>query len=374
LDGALDDAERAELQRLRTEVARLHAGRWSWIRQPIRWRAGFAGALIALAALLAPLAVVARWAHAEVSDTDRYVATVAPLARDPAVQEAITNRITFEVLTRVDVTSLVQRALDALAAQLPPGLVADGLPALATPIASGIQSFIHEAVGRIVHSEQFAAAWDQANRAAHEQLVNALTGAQDSAVRIEGDAVQVNLAPLVAAVKRDLVTRGFQLAARIPTVDASFVIFESDQVPRVQRAFALLSRMATWLPLLALAAAGAGIYLSANRRRALVYAALAIAGAMLLLTAALAIARPQYLRALPPRVSRDAAAAVFDALCRPMRSSARAVLVAALAVAAGGALAGPSAPARAVRSTAERVPGWLGALLRRGRETFTRTG
>jgi hypothetical protein len=54
------------------------------------------------------------------------------------------------------------------------------------------------------------------------------------------------------------------------------------------------------------------------------------------------------------------------------------VLIAALLVAAGAVLAGPSTPARtlrsAVRSTAERVPGWLAALSRRGRATFTRTG
>ncbi|WP_194896383.1 hypothetical protein [Catenulispora pinisilvae] len=45
--------------------------------------------LLALAALLAPLAVASVWMADEIGDTDRYVATVAPLATDPAVQNAV---------------------------------------------------------------------------------------------------------------------------------------------------------------------------------------------------------------------------------------------------------------------------------------------
>ena len=44
-----------------------------------------------LVALLAPLSIVASWAHDEISDTDRYVETVTPLASNPAVQKAIND-------------------------------------------------------------------------------------------------------------------------------------------------------------------------------------------------------------------------------------------------------------------------------------------
>src|SRR5262245_53871483 len=147
--------ERAELERLRGEVASLRqaadsaaAGQPpSPAEQPLpaaaaqrrsgRWRAPVATVLIVLGALLAPLAVVARWAHSEVADTDRYVATITPLATDPAVQEAITNRITNEIFVRVDIQSLVAQAVDALVKQGVPDRVADPLRALATPLANG---------------------------------------------------------------------------------------------------------------------------------------------------------------------------------------------------------------------------------------------
>ena len=355
----MDDTDQtAELVRLRAEVARLREA--AKARRRWRLRATAAAALIALAAVLSPLAVVARWAHAEVSDTDRYVETVAPLARDPAVRAAITDRVSTEILSRVDIPALVRRALAALAGQLPQDRVLAGaLPALATPLANGIQSFVHEAVGRIVDSDQFAVAWEQANRAAHEQLAGVLTGSQQGAVQVRGDAVSVSLAALIATVKQDLVARGFELAARIPEVDASFVIFQSADVPRAQRGFALLSRLAAWLPLLALIAAGSGIYLSRDRRRALLTAAVSVGAGMAVLAAGLAVLRPVYLDALPVRVSRAAAGAVFDALCRPMRSSARTVLILAALVALAAALAGPSAPARRVRAGAGIAAGWL---------------
>src|SRR4051812_42158444 len=110
-------ASEDELERLRAEVADLRARLGTTDVEPTavvmsppprgpragRWRPFAATALIVVAALLAPLSIVASWAHDEVADTDRYVASVAPLASDPAVQDAVINRITTEIFNRVDV-------------------------------------------------------------------------------------------------------------------------------------------------------------------------------------------------------------------------------------------------------------------------------
>ena len=50
-----------------------------------RWRTILAVVLIVLGCVLAPLAGVAVWARNQVTNTDRYVRTVAPLASDPAI-------------------------------------------------------------------------------------------------------------------------------------------------------------------------------------------------------------------------------------------------------------------------------------------------
>src|SRR4051812_11882415 len=94
------DQLRAEVERLRTELASAPTTVPLPVEKPARsdwWRPVVATVLIVLLAVLAPLAVVARWAHNEVSDTDRYVASIAPLADNPDIQAAVTDKITTEI-------------------------------------------------------------------------------------------------------------------------------------------------------------------------------------------------------------------------------------------------------------------------------------
>ncbi len=312
------------------------------------WRPTIAALLVVIAALCAPAAVVARWARDEVSDTDRYVSTVAPLASDPAIQSAIINRITTEIFTRVDVQAVTNQAADALAAQGLP-VVSTTLRALAAPIESSLQSFVKTQVTKIVESPAFANAWVAANRTAHEQLVAVLTGKDTENVTITDDAVKVNLAPLIATVKQQLVAQGFSLASQIPTVNASFTIFQSQDITKAQRAFSALDKAATWLPILALVALAGAVFLVRNRLRMLMIGFLAVAASMLLLGAALNIFREVYLNALPASTSASAAGVLYDTLTHNMRLSLRAVLVVSLAVAIGAWLGGGSSAAAATR-------------------------
>jgi hypothetical protein len=82
-----------------------------------RWRTILAVLLIVVGCVLAPLAGVAVWARNQVTNTDRYVRTVAPLASDPAIQAAVADQITAQVFAYLDVQSLTNQAVDALAAR-----------------------------------------------------------------------------------------------------------------------------------------------------------------------------------------------------------------------------------------------------------------
>jgi len=150
----LTEDERAELESLRAQVAELRAevsrvdsnGARPLPAKPARrrtWPRTTVGyALIALAALLAPLAVVSVWARSQVTDTDRYVQTVAPLASDPAVQSAVTTNITNVVFQYLDVQGLTQQAIDALSSsgRLPPAAT-QRLDSLVGPITTGVRNF-----------------------------------------------------------------------------------------------------------------------------------------------------------------------------------------------------------------------------------------
>src|SRR5262247_784022 len=145
---ALEHDERAELERLRTEISELRAPA-ARRRRRIGWRGPIATLLIVLGCLLAPVSVLSVWTANQVSDTSRYVANVAPLARDPAIQRALTDKITTEITTHLRVVALTDRAADALAGQ---GLhrVAQVLRTFAPSISSAVSGFIHSQVSKIV--------------------------------------------------------------------------------------------------------------------------------------------------------------------------------------------------------------------------------
>jgi hypothetical protein len=369
----MNGEEQSELERLRAEVATLRSqlrraggddeggvaatGR----RARQRWRTLIAALLLVVACVLAPLAGVAVWARNQVTNTDRYVATVAPLASDAAIQQAITDQITAQVFTYIDVQGLTTQAVDALASRggLPPRL-AEQLQALATPIASGIQSFTRTQVAKIVQSQAFADAWVQANRLAHQALVQALTGEGGGAVTIENDTVSVNLAAFIQTVKQQLVAQGFTIADRIPAVNASFVLFQSNDIPRVRAGFNLLNTLGIWLPVIVLILLVLGVYVARDHRRALVGAGLGVALGMLALGLGLAVFRSIYLNGVPAEVlPHDAAAVLYDTIVRFLRTGLRTILVLGLVVAAGAFLTGQSVTAVRSRHSLAHAIGWL---------------
>ena len=333
-----DDA--AELARLRAEVARLerelhattsatttsHGGGW--------WRVPIIAVCLVLVGVLAPLSILATWAHDEVSDTERYVETVAPLADSPEVQAAVTARLTARIVELIDVQAVTKDAIDALSQRgLPPRAVAS-LTALTPPLAAGVENFVDNQVARLVSSDAFADAWVAANRVAHTQMVAILTGETGEAVEVNGDAVQLNLAPLIDGVKKRLVDAGFTLASRIPAVTTEITLFQSADLAKAQTAFRLLDAAARALPIIALILLGVAVAVSVRRRRTLTIGALVIAASMVLLGAALNLFRITYLDAIPSdRLPADAAAVIFDQLVEFIRLNLRALLVISLAVA-----------------------------------------
>jgi hypothetical protein len=325
-----------------------------------RWRTILAVLLIVLGCVLAPLAGVAVWARNQVTNTDRYVRTVAPLAADPAIQTAVADQITAQIFTRLDVKGLTNQAVDALAAQGLRPQVTDQLRGFAGPLGSGIQSFVRTEVGKIVQSQAFADAWVQANRVAHQALVKALTGQGGEAVTVENDTVSLNLAPFIATVKQRLVEEGFGLAERIPEVNASFVLFDVKNLTRARSAFNLLNTLGIWLPIIAIVLLGIGVFVAKDHRRALVGAAVGVAVGMLGLGLALAVFRTLYLDAVPAAVlPHDAAAVLYDTIVAYLRLGLRTILVLALVVAAGAFLTGQSATAVRTRQRLTAGIGWL---------------
>jgi hypothetical protein len=371
-NAGLSQDDHAELVRLRAEVAKLRSEKAAPApRRRGGWRAPVAAILIVVGCLLAPLSVLAVWTASQVSDTGRYVANVEPLVHDPAIQNALTDKITNEVTSNIHVTAYTDQAAALLTSK---GLPRVGglLKSFAPSISGAVTGFIHSAVHKLVTSPQFARAWVKANTAAHKVLVIALSGQGNGTVGISNGQVTIDLGPLISTVKQDLVKRGFTLANNIPAIHPTFALFSAKYLVKARNAYRLINDLKYVLPILSVLLLALGVYVARGHRRALIGAGLGLAGAMLLLAAGLLIFRGVYLNSVPPSaLPADAAAALFDTLVRFIKEGLRTILVLGLVVAAGAFLVGPSVTAVKTRAAFASALGWVRA---EGEHAGLRTG
>jgi hypothetical protein len=363
--------EKAELERLRAEVDLLRSqpvppdaasgGAGTRRRHRPGWRGPVATLCIVLACILAPVSVLAVWTANQVSDTNRYVENVAPLIHEPAVQSALTDRITNEINSRIHVQALTIQAATALKDR---GLTRVGtlLQTFSGSLAGAVGGFIHTQVAKIVASPQMANLWVQVNRRAHAQVVKALSGQGNGSITISNDQVVLNLGPIITVVKKDLAGRGFTIVNSIPAINPTFPLFSAKELIKARTGYRALNDLKIILPILTLLLFGAGIYVARSHRRALIGAGLGLAASMLVLGIALAIGRSIYLNSVPGSLlPADAAAVLFDTLVRFIKDGLRLLLVVGLIVAIAAFFTGPSVTAVRTRGAFSGGLGWMRA-------------
>ncbi|MEV7522736.1 hypothetical protein [Streptomyces sp. NPDC091371] len=319
--------------------------------------------LITLTCLLVPVSLLTVWVHDIVLDTDRYVSTVAPLASDPAIEQAAAHRITEAADVRVDGSKVTADLAKWLEAQGLPPRVGTAVKALGPQLDSAADAAVSKVATRFVESDRFEKLWTTANRAAHNAVVHALTGQGRGAVDVEGGTVTLDVGEAVEKVKEELVDAGLSPAEKIPDVDKQMVLFQSDKLEKIRSTVHLLDVLGNWLPVITVLLGAIGVLLARRRRRALVTTALCAAAACLVVAIALVVARRYYLDHLPEQVQSPAAAAsVFDTLVRFLRVSLRTAMVLGVVVALGAYLSGAGRLPRGVRgkadSAADSAAGW----------------
>ena len=360
---ALSVDERAELERLRAELIQLRSQQGGQQggqarHRRIGWRTPVATILIVIGCLLAPVSVLGVWAANQVSDTSRYVDNIEPLVHNPAIQNALTDKITLQIASHLNVTGLTDQAATLLTSK---GLPRVGvlLKTFAPSLASAVTGFIHSTVHKIVTSPQFAHAWLQVNTVAHQQLVKALSG-QGGSVSVSNGQVVIDLAPFITIVKQDLSQRGFTLVNSLPPIHPTLALFSSRDLVRAQTLYRLINDLKIVLPILSLLFIGVGVYIARGHRRALIGAGLGFAASMLVLGAGLAIFRGVYLNSVPNSVlPSDAAAAMFDTFVRFIKDALRTLLVLGLVVAAAAFITGPSVTAVRTRAACSSGFAWI---------------
>ena len=341
--GSADPAD--EIARLSAENARLRGqlGPAAEHRAAARWRAFSAALLITIGVILAPVSVVAYWTKGYINDTDRFVASLAPLAQDPAVQAYLVDEIVTVVNDNGDIDGITSDLFDGLAnLDLPPA-ARNALVLLEQPAIQGVQGLIRSTATNVVASDAFAQLWEQALRTSQTQVIAALGGDTGRALVISDTGeIGIQLGPIIDEVKIELVNRGFSLAENIPAVDRTIVVAQSDSLVQARTGYQLLNVLGFVLPLVSLGLIVLGVLVAKRRWRTLIWAGLALALAMALLAAGIAVGRILFVSALSPGyLPNDVAQALYDAVVPFINTTALSVGLVGFAVAVVAYLAGP---------------------------------
>lgn len=281
---------------------------------------------------LLPLGTVTYWGHRTVTDTERYLETMQPLAYDEDVQDSLSIFLTEKIEEQVDPEALVNQLFAGLIEQYP------ALKALVPVVSGAIDSLIAQVVDRLVRSDQFKQLWDLANTAAQKGLMAILEGRDDGPVSLEGDAVVLDISSIIDQVKQGLVDRGFAAAANInvPEADRQIVLLEAPQLAQIRTIYSLTSPIAVALFFFALLLLVLAVVLARRRPRMVAWAGGGAAAGGLLLIVGLGIGETVFVNTLDGTPFEKASQTFYDQLLKFLYNGAYAIVVLGIIVLAVG--------------------------------------
>lgn len=312
--------------------------------------------LIVVASLLVPIAIVTAWARVQLIDEQSFVTTFAPLVDDPTVQDMIVDETVGAIQAQVDFSELTAEVFDGIAGLgLPPRAEA-ALRLLETPAANGLEELTSTAVTRVVESDAFSEVWATLTRAAHRALTTAVTSDADGLVVRTADGVGIQLGVLVERVRQNLIEQGVGVAQLIPSIDRVIIVGDGQILDTTRTAYALVTAVGWWLPLLVLALFVVGVAMARRRSRAIAASGIGLAiGAALLLTS-LAIGEVGVRTAATERgVSAEALDAIYAQIVGAMSQTAVVLLLLGALVAVLGCLLGGSRAAVELRQEVKGI-------------------
>jgi hypothetical protein len=310
-------------------------------------------ALVVLGALLAPSALVVVWAKVQLTNTDNFVAMLAPLAEHPEIQALLVDEISTAIDNQLDVAGTTAEVVDGIEALGLPPKAAAALSLLEGTAAAGVTSLIRGVTTNLVESDAFATVWAQSLRVSHAQLVAVLRGDQNAVLGISDTGeVGIALGPVVAAVADRMQANGIAFGALIPEVNATIPIAQVDAIVQARTAYALLDSLSWVLPILSALLIAGGILLARGRRLAGIRAAVAVGILMIGVAIGVAIGRGIFIAVISPYLVAGPAGALFDAILPLVAGWAITIAVVAILAIIALVFAGPSKVAIGFRAWA----------------------
>ena len=311
--------------------------------------------LVVLASLLIPVSVISVWAIRTVTVTDKYVSTMAPLARDPVIVDHLAHKATDALFS----THIVQ---DKVTAALP-----TKAKPIVQPLVNQLQNYVYQLALKVFESPRFGHVWDTLNEHSHQAVIDVLSGKQSALTkRIEkGGKIVVNVTPELNTVISEANAHGIPYFNPLKPIlskgnSLGVVIVSRDQVSKFSALFNLIVTLKWAIPIISLVLGILAVVIALERRKTLLRLAIGVALVALLLLAGLSLGRITFLnQAADHSFNRQVAAAVWDTILRYLKTDLRWTILIAVLVALGCWLAGPARYAVWVRSTCAKGGRWV---------------
>ena len=286
--------------------------RLSRTRRVITW------VLVVVVSVMIPLSVVTVWAINTVLNTDRYVATMAPLARNPVITDHVAIRATDNLFSKVQVQQRIANELPKRASSLAPQLT------------QGLHGFVQSALSKALSSSWFPKLWDAANRRSHQALINILSGESGGGVVTlkNGKEVVIDLNPVLLHAIDVADSKGIHtfdsLKPQLSTPEGRFSItlVTSQQIGNATKLFNFVKKLKWLVPILSLVVLAIAVAIAVDRRKALLRAAVGSAIGVTAVLTGLNVGRHLFVnKAVSQNLSGQVTGIVWDTVLRYLRGA-----------------------------------------------------
>jgi hypothetical protein len=306
-----------------------------------------AGILLVIASLLLPTAIVGHWATTQISNGNQFVDSLAPLSANPDVQALIVDKLSTAIADQLHIDKTTENLVDGLSTSLKLSEpLKKTLDMLSAPLASGIEGLIKDTVTKVVASPAFQKAWTATLTLTHSELIAILSNKPGTAVSVAADGtLSIQLKPLMAEVKKQLVAAHVPFAKAIPEINTSIPVAKIPDLVAARVAYQVGVGIGAWLPWLVAAFFGAAILSAIRRWRMVMIAGIAVFVMTGIVGIGLSVGKVILSATLNADISQ-VAGVVYDSVVAYAATVVVGVLVLGVLMALAGALLGLASTAK----------------------------
>ena len=318
-------AENKQLKQKTSTVARQ-----GWFSRT--WRNITVFILVALAGAILVAANLLFWAGHTVVDSQSYKNTIAPLVKDPDVQSAVALYTTNQIFENNDVTSQIQSVLPPRAAFLAPQLT------------SQLRSVTQTALQKTLASDKFQTLWVNVNVKAHDSLLALANSPSGQDGVIDVNELYQQLSNNVENTKLS-----FLANKKLPSKVGDITVLKSNKLHTLHVISTNINTLKYLSLALVVAFTALAAWLSKNRRRLVISAALLYTILMLLTLISIRLLVSIVASKAQPEYQAGVSSAA-NIILHPLVIQTRVVFLIGAVITLGAWLSGPYKSAIAVRS------------------------